>query len=335
MPFVRVLRVDPEAEWLDISRWAVENIMVLIGEPRQRTMLMTEDPDLSLLLSKASSSTVDPELSGLCISILSLIVYYDRALASDELIRCLVDQSTDPKAKPHLHLLDRAVCELLAKRIGMPDTFLQGQSVYYGAACLLRRGAAIARTAGKTNARPELVAWASKIPFFGTLLALITVGGVAAFCLAWLMLPLYFADPSRSLATEVESTIWLYVLVLLALFAIFAIWANNDRPYAAAVHQEPPLLVEPEGGWPVGEEPVRPKLCGLWRYTRPNGQRAMSWHTVVALAEVLVEAMQFHAYTLGWLPRLPLFGALLRPSLGDFGASPRDPKSTHQPGCFA
>eukprot|EP01051_Picozoa_sp_SAG22_P012126 SAG22_NODE_1234_length_5061_cov_4.711004_4_plen_57_part_00 len=49
------------------------------------------------------------------------------------------------------------------------------------------------------------------------------------------------------------------------------------------------------------------------------GSRGVSWHTAVALLEVVAEALQFHGYALGWLPKLPLFGPVLRPSLGDLG----------------
>eukprot|EP01051_Picozoa_sp_SAG22_P012125 SAG22_NODE_1234_length_5061_cov_4.711004_3_plen_268_part_00 len=260
-------------------------------------VLLTEDPELALLLHKARSATVDPELSGSCLAILALLVYYERDLSSDAVIAALVDMSVDPKARPHRHLLDRAVAELLAKRIGLPDTFLAGQAVYYGAACLLRRGAALARTAAgkkaataaeeeeeqsagrrrprlKSVPRLPLVAWASKIPFFAPLVGLLATFGLASVGLTLLALPFFFASPSRSLSTEVESTIWLYLLVLLALAAIFATWANNDRPFGNTVRPAP-VPVDPnmpEAGWPPGEEPAQPRLCGLWRYTRPDGR---------------------------------------------------------------
>ena len=42
------------ASWTgrQVSRWAVENIMVLAGERPQRRMLLAEDPGLALLLHK-------------------------------------------------------------------------------------------------------------------------------------------------------------------------------------------------------------------------------------------------------------------------------------------
>ena len=66
---------------------------------------------------------------------------------------------------------------VLQLHVGTPVLHLHGQQLYYAAACLLRRGAAVKKTAGseKDKRVPKLAPWAKSLPIFGPLLNLSVV----------------------------------------------------------------------------------------------------------------------------------------------------------------
>ena len=70
---------------------------------------------------------------------------------------CLVDQTIKDRSNSALPLMDRAVSQMLQLHVGTPVLHMHGQQLYYAAACLLRRGAAVKKTAGHHKPTPLLV----------------------------------------------------------------------------------------------------------------------------------------------------------------------------------
>jgi hypothetical protein len=137
------------------------------------------------------------------------------------------------------------------------------------------------------------------IPFFTPLLALCTCSCVASFAVVWIIIPFFFASPSRTLDAQVESTVWVYWGVSVASFAVFGVWACNDRSFAATL--QPDFKVD-----------AAVRIRDFCFVTSSAGKRGVNWHNAVTIIDLVVEFFQFNAYSLGRMPGMPNVAWFLR-----------------------
>lgn len=326
LPFVRILRVvepgpatdnseEDSAVAYSLLRWALAQLLLLAHNRDQRGIVQLEDPSYARLRElTASHAFTHPRLAANALAALVVLLFHDTAADSIDTCACLVQQVPLPFAAPHRPLLERAVVAILAQHVGDPTLHLRGAKLWAAAGCLLRRGAAVARTPRRPP-RPPPLRWAATLPPTGTLLYLVTVWSLSSFGLVWFVVPLFLVSPDRSLGLQEEGLLWSYLLTMLASWVVFATWALNQRSYRSLC--EPYEGQAPAGGPSISFRPLRSFLSTAIRddaagtgtshaaatgaavaARRYQRRRVPNWHHRLVCLELVAECVQLQAYSL-------------------------------------